>query len=327
MGGDNAPGAIVAGSLRAHRELGVHVLLTGRPDVVRACLKEQGAEEGPGLEVVDAPDVIPSGAADPARAVRSTKGASVSVAARLVREGRADAALSAGPTGAALAAGVLEMGRLPGVSRPAITVVLPFPGSPKVLVDAGANADVRPEHLAGFAVLGSVFAEVALGLAEPRVGLLNVGEEPGKGNELVRQAFPLLEKAPIRFLGNVEGRDIPAGDVDVVVTDGFTGNVSLKLMEGFARFLMGQLLGVFSASDEARAALDVVLPGLLELREALSPEAAGGAQLLGVRGVCIIAHGSSSAEAIFAAVRVAAQTVDAGLVQRVTERLSGGGAS
>lgn len=327
MGGDHAPGAIVAGAVRAQRELGIQVLLAGRPDVIGSCLSSEGAGPGDGLEVVEAPDVIAADASDPARAVRSTRGSSVSVAARLVREGRADAALSAGPTGAALAAGVLEMGRLPGVSRPAVTAVLPFPGAPKVLVDAGANADVRPEHLAGFAVLGSVFAEARLGLEAPRVGLLSIGEEPGKGNELVRGAFPLLQEAPVNFVGNIEGRDIPSGGVDVVVTDGFTGNVALKLMEGFAKFLMAELMGVFTASEEARRALEAVLPGLLALRESLSPEATGGAQLLGVKGVCIIAHGSSNAEAVFAAVRVASETVESGLVQRVTERLSGGGAS
>lgn len=325
MGGDNAPAEIVAGAVRAHRESGVGVLLVGRASDVHQALEVCGVRPGDGLEVVDAPDVIPMDHSDPARAVRAGRQSSVAVAARLVKDGRADAMFSAGSTGAAMAAGVLEMGRVRGVGRPAITVTLPFPDKPTVLVDAGANSDVRPEHLAGFGVLGSIFAQVRMGIEKPRVGLLSVGEEPGKGNELVKATYPLLREAGINFIGNVEGRDIPTDQVDVVVTDGFTGNVVLKVLEGFAGFLMEELLKIFTASDEAKAALDVVLPGLLELRRVLSPETAGGAQLLGVEGVCIIGHGASSADAVFSAMDVAASTVDAGLVQRVADHYKNGG--
>jgi glycerol-3-phosphate acyltransferase PlsX len=186
----------------------------------------------------------------------------------------------------------------------------------------GANADVRPEHLAGFGVLGSAFARVRLGITEPRVGLLSVGEERGKGNELTKAAYPLLESSGLAFVGNIEGRDIPTDRVDVVVTDGFTGNVALKLMEGFAKFLMNELLKIFTASDEAKEASKVLMPGLMELAQVLSPESHGGAHLLGVKGVCIIGHGSSSADAVRSALRVAAETVDGGLVAEITERLS-----
>ena len=321
MGGDHAPDEIIAGAVRAHAE-GISVLLAGPRERLDKALAEAGATPSEGLEVVDAPDVIAMDDPDPARAVRSRRGSSIGVASRLVKEGRADAVFSAGATGAALAGAVLEIGRIRGVARPAIAVVLPFPDGPTVLVDAGANADVRPEHLVGFAVLGSVFAGVRLGLETPRVGLLSVGEEPGKGNELAKTAYPLLQSADVNFIGNVEGRDIPADGVDVVVTDGFTGNVALKLMEGFAGFLMGELMKIFSATEEAKAAAKVLMPGLLDLATTLSSETHGGAHLLGVKGVCIIGHGSSSAEAVVSAVRIAAQTVEAGLVDKITERLS-----
>lgn len=325
MGGDHAPAEIVAGAVRAHAD-GVGVLLVGREPDLKEALDAARAVPGEGLEIVDAPDVIAMDDSDPARSVRSRRGSSVGVANRLVKEGRAEAVFSAGSTGAALAAAVLEMGRIRGVARPAIALVLPFGDSPTILLDAGANADVRPEHLSGFAVLGSVFAKVRLGLDSPRVGLLSVGEEPGKGNELTRAAFPQIEAAGVRFVGNVEGRDLPSDRVDVVVTDGFTGNVVLKVLEGFGRFLMSELLGVFTATEEAKAASDVLMPGLLELAGTLSPDSYGGAHLLGVKGVCIIGHGSSNAEAVHNALLVASKTVSGGLIGAVAERLHQGGA-
>jgi phosphate acyltransferase len=310
MGGDHAPGEIVAGAIQAHDE-GVEVILVGR-DL---------GDVPSGIEVVDAAEVIAMDDPDPAKAVRAKRQSSVAVASRLVKEGRADAVFSAGSTGAALAAGVLEVGRIRGVARPALALVLPFGSSPTVLIDAGANADVRPEHLAGFAVLGQIFAEKTLGLDKPRVGLLSVGEEPGKGNELAKQAFPLVEAAVDTFVGNVEGRDVASDTVDVVVTDGFTGNVVLKTLEGFGKYLMSELFGVFSASDEAKQAAKVLMPGLLELAATLSPDSTGGAHLVGVKGVCIIGHGSSNAEAVRNAVRVASSTVEKGLVDAITGRL------
>jgi glycerol-3-phosphate acyltransferase PlsX len=316
MGGDHAPGEIVAGAAQAAGD-GSHILLVGDPARIEKALAEAGAQPGEDLEIVGASDVIAMDDHDPARAVRRRRDASICVAARLVKQGRADAVFGAGSTGAALAAAVLETGRIRGVARPAIAIVLPFSPSPTVLLDAGANADVRPEHLPGFAILGTVFSRVRFGI-EPKVGLLSIGEEPGKGSELVKEATPLLEALDINFIGNVEGRDIPTDRVDVVVTDGFTGNVALKLMEGFAKYLMGELLGVFSASDEAREAAKVVMPGLLGLAETLSPDSQGGAHLLGTKGVCIIGHGSSNAAAVRSALKIAAETVQAGLVDEIT---------
>lgn len=327
MGGDNAPGEIVAGAVQAAAD-GTHVLLVGRAGEISKALADAGATTDDRIEIVDAPDVIAMDDHDPARAIRSKRGSSIGVACRLVKEGRANAVFSAGSTGAALAGAVLETGRIRGVSRPAIAVVLPFPDAPTVLVDAGANADVRPEHLAGFALLGSTFARIRLGIEHPRVGLLNVGEEPGKGSELAKAAYALLESASRdaswNFRGNVEGRDIPTDGVDVVVTDGFTGNIVLKLLEGFGKFIFEQLLKVFSADEESKAAAKVVMPGLLGLASTLSPETHGGAHLLGVKGVCIIGHGSSNANAVRAATRVATETVEAGLVGEITEALQGG---
>jgi len=321
MGGDHAPGEIVAGAVQAHAD-GVHVLLVGAEGRVKEALDAAGASLDERLEIVDAPDVIAMDDPDPARSVRSKRSSSVALASRLVKEGRADAVFSAGSTGAALAAGVLEVGRIRGVARPGLAVVLPFRERPTVLIDVGANADVRPEHMAGFALLGSVFAEITLGLPSPRIGLLSIGEEPGKGSELAREAFGLVGGAVPRFVGNVEGRDIPTDGVDVVVTDGFTGNVVLKTLEGFGRFLMNELLEVFSATEEAKAAAEVLMPGLLQLAGTLSPDSYGGAHLLGVKGVCIIGHGSSNAEAVRNALRIASSTVEAGLVGAVVDRLS-----
>ncbi|MEX2539943.1 MAG: phosphate acyltransferase PlsX [Actinomycetota bacterium] len=321
MGGDNAPGEIVAGAAQAATEDGAHLLLVGRQDEISKALADAGASTSDTIEIVDAADVIDMDDSDPARAVRSRRDSSISVASRLVKEGRADAVFSAGATGAALAGAVLETGRIRGVARPAIAVVLPFRGAETVLLDAGANADVRPEHLVGFGVLGDVFARIRLGLDSPRVGLLSVGEEPGKGNDLAKASYALLAASDLNFIGNVEGRDITSDRVDVVVTDGFTGNVVLKLLEGFGKFLMGELFGVFSATDEAKEAAKVVMPGLLELAATLSPETHGGAHLLGVKGVCIIGHGSSSAAAVRSALRIASETVQAGLVGEVVRRL------
>jgi glycerol-3-phosphate acyltransferase PlsX len=320
MGGDHAPDEIVAGAALAATD-GSHVLLVGPRDRLEKSLADAGAQGNPDMEIVEASDVIAMDDHDPARSVRSRKDASISVAARLVKDGRADGFFSAGSTGAALAAGVLHTGRIRGVARPAIAIVLPFAPSPTVLLDAGANADVRPEHLQNFAVLGSVFARVRLGIENARVGLLSIGEEPGKGSELVKLAFPLLEGAGVNFIGNVEGRDIPTDGVDVVVTDGFTGNVALKLLEGFAKYLMGELLQIFSASEEAKAAAKVVMPGLMELSTTLSPDTHGGAHLLGTKGVCIIGHGSSNAQAVRSALTIAAETVRAGLVAEIAKAL------
>lgn len=312
MGGDHAPGEIVAGARRAAEELGVPVVLVGRS----AELGDTGD-----LEVIEASEVIAMDD-DPASGVRTKKDSSLVRAAEAVRDGRASAMVSAGNTGATMASALLRMGRIKGVNRPAIATPLPVPGSdlPTVLLDAGANAECSPEWLVQFAQMGAVFASQRYGIAAPRVGLLSIGEEPTKGNPLVKETHKLLAQGEwigatgATFIGNVEGRDLMTDDVDVVVTDGFTGNVALKTLEGALKGIISALLAAFDSSDEARAASTALWPSLLPLYAQMDPENTGGAMLLGVDGVCIISHGSSSSVAMVNAVRVAADMVRADVV-------------
>src|SRR6476661_5813659 len=306
MGGDKAPDEIVEGAKRAAQELGVPILLVGQPEAIT----------DPGdLEVIPASEVIGM-SADPAKSVRTMKDSSLVRAAELVRDGKASAMLSAGNTGATVASALLRMGRLKGVSRPAIATPIPVPGStPTVLLDAGANAEVQAAWLVQFAQMGSAYCAARYGVAEPRVGLLNIGEEESKGTDLTKEAHGLLKAAPgIRFIGNVEGRDLLTDEVDVVVTDGFTGNVALKTLEGGMKFLRDAVFTAMMSSDEAIKASETLMPLLLPLAEDLDPDSHGGAMALGLKGVCIISHGSSSAKAIVNAVRVAKDMIDQDLV-------------
>jgi len=306
MGGDRGPVEIVAGARQAQEELGVPVLVVGRPD-------EMGDTSE--LEVVPASEVIGMHE-DPGQGVRRKKDASLVRAAEAVRDGRAAAMVSAGNTGAAMASALLRMGRLPGVARPAIATPLPVPGTTHtVLLDAGANPECTPEWLVQFAKMGSLFARERYDLDEPRVGLLSNGEEESKGTSLVKRTHALLsEGVGINFVGNVEARELLSDAADVVVTDGFTGNVALKALEGGMKFFVSSLLGVMTASEETKAAAKVLMPGLTPLLEEMDPDSTGGAMLLGVNGVCIISHGSSSAKAVVSAVRVAHDMASRGLV-------------
>ena len=312
MGGDYAPLQTVLGALDASAR-GVDVILVGDREVLAPVLADQGAD----LPIMHAPDVIGM-SEDPAAAIREKKGASVTVAARLVAEGQAAGMVSAGSTGAAMAAAAIIIGRIRGVSRPAIATIFPI-GNGTVLLDAGANIEVKPENLAQFGLMGAVIAQVYLNIAEPTVGLLNIGEEAGKGRDLEREAHRLLSSSSIKFVGNVEGRDVGRGTADVFVTDGFTGNVLLKTAEGIAR-LVGRLVLESLATDEDPAvqqAAQVILPKLLGLRERLDPAAYGGAHLVGAKGTVVIAHGSSSRVAIANALSLAAEGAERGLVERI----------
>ncbi|MCU0274606.1 MAG: phosphate acyltransferase PlsX [Acidimicrobiales bacterium] len=311
MGGDKAPDEIVAGARHAVAELGVPVLLVGRP--------EELGDTGD-LEVLTASEVITMDA-DPAKSVRTMKDSSLVRAAEAVRDGAAGAMVSAGNTGATMGSALLRMGRIKGVNRPAIATPIPVPASDHrtILLDAGANAECVPEMLVQFALMGSVFARRRYGAEVPRVGLLSIGEEPTKGSPLVKETHQLLAAGALdgvgaTFVGNVEGRDLMGDAADVVVTDGFTGNVALKSLEGALKAIVGAIYGVFGTDDQTRAAADVLLPALLPLAEQLDPDTTGGAMLLGVDGVCIISHGSSSARAVVNAVKVAAEMVEADLV-------------
>ncbi|MDZ4827574.1 MAG: phosphate acyltransferase PlsX [Actinomycetota bacterium] len=315
MGGDRAPGEIVAGALEAARVLDVAILLVGQADAIAAHMPPGPLPER--IEVLDASEVIAMHD-EPAAAVRSKKDASLVRCAEAVRDGRADAMVGAGNTGATMAAALLRMGRIRGVHRPAIAVPIPTPGSDRsnLLVDGGATVDPEPAWLAQWAELGREYARTRLGVDEPTIGLLSVGEEPGKGDALRKAAYPLLTRVK-GFRGNVEGRDLMNPVVDVVVTDGFTGNVALKTLEG-AMFAVAGL--VFAVLDEPAFAdvADALRLRMLEVAAPLLPDNTGGALLLGVKGVCVISHGSSSATAIVNAVRVAMESVQSDVVGRLT---------
>jgi len=312
MGTDRGPGEVVAAARQARDDHGIDVVLVGRPDALG---------DTDGIEVFPATDVIDMGD-DPATAVRRKRDASVVRCAEAVRDGRAAAMVSAGNTGAAMASALLRIGRLRGVGRPAIATVLPVPGfTPTVLLDSGANAECTPAWLVQFAQMGAVFFAERFGLAEPRVALLSIGEEATKGTPLVKETHALLSAPGClsvgRFIGNVEGRDVLSDAVDVVVTDGFTGNVVLKTLEGGVSFVVRTFLGAMNSTEEARKATDELLPVLAPIYTELDPDTYGGAMLLGVKGVCIISHGSSSARALVNAVRVGREMADAGLVDHL----------
>ncbi|MDA2957387.1 MAG: phosphate acyltransferase PlsX [Actinomycetota bacterium] len=307
LGGDRAPQEVLAG-VRDAVALGIPVVLVGPPDL-----------EGRGdLPLIPATEFIAMDD-DPGKSVRTKKDSTLVRAAAAVRDGKASAMISAGNTGATMASALLRMGRIKGVSRPAIATPIPVPGgTPTVLLDAGANAEVQADWLVQFAQMGSVYAEYRYGISSPRVGLLSIGEEPGKGDSLRKEAYELLSVAPgIDFIGNVEGRDVMSDAVDVVVTDGFTGNVVLKTLEGGMKTLVRALMDAFSSKPEYKEHADVLLPALLPLYESVDPDTTGGAILLGVDGVCIISHGSSSARAIVNGIKVAADMVERDIVGRI----------
>ncbi|HMJ73150.1 MAG TPA: phosphate acyltransferase PlsX [Solirubrobacterales bacterium] len=292
-----------------------------------------GPPEELGLDGVDGIEVTPTSewignAEDPVPAVRAEKEASVVRVARDVAEGKADAMVSHGSTGATMAAATFGLRRLRGVQRPALAVQLPVPGKPVLFLDVGANVEVRAQHLVQFAFLGAAFSEAVLGIARPRVGLLSVGEEAGKGREEVVAAHALLADAPgIDFAGNLEGGDLPGGKADVVVTDGFTGNVSLKLMEGTARTVTGAIRDAARINPLAALGGLLIRPALGGLRRELHPDSTGGAILLGLRSIAVVGHGSAGAEGIANAVRLAARCVEVGAVDRTAALLEEGGAT
>jgi glycerol-3-phosphate acyltransferase PlsX len=314
MGGDNAPIETVAGAVDAAAR-GVDVVLVGDSGALESELGKHNAD----LPVVHAADVIGMGD-DAARALREKPDASINVAARLVENGQAEGLVSAGSTGAAMAAAAIHIGRIKGVSRPSIASIFPTPGSPTLVLDSGANPDVEAKVLLQFALMGVSAAEVLLGAEDPRVGLLSIGEEKGKGRDLEREAYALMEEAPIRFVGNVEGRDVAADKTDVIVTDGFTGNIFLKTMEGAAQVIMRYALEAMSSLQPS--VQESVLPALGEVKRKLDYETYGGAHLLGVRAAVVIAHGASSRVAIANAIAMASDAAAQDLPGRVAARLS-----
>lgn len=321
MGGDFAPREIVKGAVEAAREYAIDVVLVGPEEVIGQELAKAKGTLPSGISVVNATETI---AMDehPAQAIRKKKDSSLVVGVRLVKAGQGNAFVSAGNTGAAMAAALLGYGRIKGIDRPAIASVMPTVRGISLVLDVGANADCKPKNLLQFAVMGQIFANKILGISHPKVGLLNIGEEETKGNELVLEAYQLLKtQQGLNFIGNLEGRDIAAGKADVVVCDGFVGNVVLKFAEGLAKGLMGMIKEAATSSIMGTLGGALLKPALGELKKKVDYTEYGGAPLLGLNGICIISHGSSNAHAIKNAIRVAKECVENRVVDAIRESL------
>ncbi len=321
MGGDNAPGEIVKGAVRAQRELGVEIVLVGRKEAVEECLRAENCTD---ISVIDAREVITM-EDDPSTATRRKKDASMTVGLNQLRDGAADAMVSAGSTGALLTGATLIVKRIRGIRRAALAPVLPAGKNGVMLIDCGANAECTPEYLLQVAFRGSFYAKKIMGCAEPRVGLLNVGTEDTKGDELRHETFALLKEADaegrIRFIGNVEGTGVFDGSVDVVVSDGFTGNVLLKATEGVIKYMMKSLKGVFYASPVNKLAAAILKKDLKKMAKSMDVNEVGGTALIGISKPVVKAHGSSNAASIFAAIRQAKIFVEANVVGDIQENI------
>ena len=323
MGGDYAPEQIVFGSVRAARKYGCEIVLVGDEQKINKVLKEEQGWQELNISVHHASEVIEMGE-HPGAAIRRKKDASVVVATRLVKEGICDAVLSAGSTGAAAAAALLVLGRIKGIDRPTIATPMPTPKGVTLLLDSGANVDSKPRHLVQSAMMGSIYSQYIFAEEEPRVGLLNIGEEETKGNEQALATYPLLQQMKtINFIGNVEGRDIPKGNVDVVICDGFVGNVVLKFAEGLAKTLMKLIKETIKEGGLlAKLGALLVTPALKKLGKRLDVTEYGGAPLLGVDGCCIICHGSSNAKSICSAIGVANEYVKNNVLDHIRDNIA-----
>ncbi len=320
MGGDNAPDAVVEGAVLAALEYQVEVLLVGQQEVVRESLSKHDLEDAK-IEIIPASQIVLMDES-PTEAIRGKKDSSIAVAARLLKTGDADAMISAGNTGAAMATTRAFLGKLKGLSRPAIAIIVPNEVDFTILLDAGANAGgCRPEHLRQFAIMGEIYAKDVMGKENPRVGLLSVGEEESKGSAVTLSAFPLLAQSPINFVGNVEGGDIVNGTMDVVVCDGFVGNVILKLTEGIGEMLFKLMAEELGKSKLAKLGVLMAAPMLRKFRHRIDYAEYGGAPLLGIKGVCIIGHGKSNAYAIKNAIRVASEFVSHKVNEHIEQKL------
>jgi glycerol-3-phosphate acyltransferase PlsX len=333
MGGDYAPGVVVEGAVLAARELKVEIILVGREDEIKRELARHKTE-GLALSIVHASEVVEMN--DHVNAVRAKRDNSMSVGLRLLKQGQADAFMSAGNSGAVMAAALFGIGRIRGIERPALCTVFPASQDSTVIIDLGANTDPEPSNLVQFAMMASVYAERVLGVQRPRVGIVSNGEEDEKGSQLVRQSFPLLRNSSLNFVGSVEGKDIPKGKVDVVVTDGFTGNVILKLSEGLLSFLVKYLSSTLTGGLLNRIGLVLMIPGFIlmlpglvfmlpalqRLRRKMDYREYGAAPLLGVDGVVLIGHGRSDAKAIRGAIRSAKRAVDGKIVETIKNGLA-----
>jgi phosphate acyltransferase len=320
MGGDNAPGAIVEGAVMAARQLGVRVALVGRTEAVERELARLASFESlrtnGRVSVIDAPEVIEMDE-PPAQAARHKRQSSIAVGLRMLKQGEADAFVSAGNTGAVMASAIMYVGRVRGIERPSLVGLLPFGGKLTAFLDVGANADARPEYLVQWAKMAAVYMEHVWKVERPSVGLLNIGEEESKGSTLVQEAFELLEHSGLNFIGNVEGRDVPLGGADVIVTDGFTGNVVVKTMEGTADLIMGALRSAIKSRPWFAAAGLVLSPAFGKVRTKFDYREYGAGPLLGLNGLVFIGHGRSDARAIRSALRVAREAAQSGMLEAI----------
>lgn len=324
MGGDNAPLAPIKGGVMAAKAYGEEILLVGPEDTIRGILKEQGAENTPGITIVHAPDVVDMHD-DPATVLRQKPKSSMAVALKLVKDGQADAIVSAGSTGALLSGATLICKRIKGIRRGALAPVMPCAGGQVMLVDAGANTECTAEYLLQFAFLGSLYAEKIRGIQKPRVGLVNNGTEDSKGDPMRKEAYALLKAAHdagrINFVGNVEGSMVPLGACDVAVCDGFAGNVMLKTIEGVAKFMAGEIKKMFMRSAGSKIGYLLCKKGVDEFKELFNQDAVGGAPFLGIAHPVIKAHGSSNEVAFMNAVRQAIAYTKSGMIAEVEQNI------
>jgi len=319
MGGDYAPVETVKGAVDAAREFGIEVVLVGDETKINEELAQNGVGNLP-VSVIHAPEVIEMGE-PPAVALRKKKNSSIVVGARLVKEGAGDALVSAGNTGAAMGSALLGFGRIKGIHRPAIASVIPTVKGKTLILDVGANAECTPQNLMQFAVMGGIYSNKILGVNKPKVGLLNIGEEETKGNPIYLEAYRLIKESELNFIGNIEGRDITAGVADVVVCDGFVGNVVLKFGEGLARDLMAMIKEELKKNIFVKIGAAIIFSQATGLKKKIDYSEYGGAPLLGINGVCIICHGSSQAKAIKNAIRVAKECVEINVVKSIKESI------
>ncbi len=319
MGGDNAPQVPVEAAVKAANELGVHMVLVGDTDTINNELAKYTYPDDK-ISIVHAPDVI-SNHEEPAKAVRQKKTASVVVAANMLKNGEGDAMLSMGSTGALLTAGLLIVGRIKGILRPALATTLPTAQGPKLLVDAGANTNCRPMNLVQFGVMGDAYMKKLYGIKSPKVGLISNGEEEGKGDDLTKKTYPEMKKAPFNFMGNIEGRDIMEGNADVMVCDGFVGNVVLKTVEGMGHVISDRIKGIFKKNIITKLGALFVMGGIKEFKKAMDYREYGGAPLLGCKKLVLKGHGSSDTKAAFAAIKQAKIFIDTDVNKEIEENL------
>nr|WP_300005395.1 phosphate acyltransferase PlsX [Tissierella sp.] len=319
MGGDNAPREIVKGCINAIEKFDIKITLVGKEDVIKKELSNYTYAEGK-IDILNAEDVI-TNFDDPAIAIRRKKDSSMVVGLKALKEGHGDGFLSAGNTGALLAGGLFIVKRIKGVKRAALTSIYPTSKGISLIVDAGANVDSKPEYLEQFGVMGSIYMENILQVDDPKVGLVSIGAEKGKGNQLVKDSYELLEKAPINFIGNVEARDVPLGAVDVIVADGFVGNVILKLTEGVASSLLGEIKSILTSSFSTKIAALLIKDGLKNLKDKTDYRQYGGAPLLGTQKPIVKAHGSSDALAIENAIRELINFIEKDVINIIEDRI------